>query len=153
MREGTPRWRALSQHLHYFTFCPFSYINYIYCIWYCVSAGCWGGQCGKHVHIEFVPSNVKMYILILKWNLDGLNKVLSFIELNKIESHRFGQKLCFFFFSRLLFFKGLVIERIGRKPLLIFGFTAMAVFFSLLTVFLNLQVSILYDPACGNGCD
>uniref|UniRef100_G3P384 Solute carrier family 2, facilitated glucose transporter member 5 n=1 Tax=Gasterosteus aculeatus aculeatus TaxID=481459 RepID=G3P384_GASAC len=37
---------------------------------------------------------------------------------------------------------GLVIERIGRKPLLIFGFSAMAVFFSLLTVFLNLCVSI-----------
>uniref|UniRef100_A0A3Q1ASG2 Solute carrier family 2, facilitated glucose transporter member 5 n=1 Tax=Amphiprion ocellaris TaxID=80972 RepID=A0A3Q1ASG2_AMPOC len=36
---------------------------------------------------------------------------------------------------------GLVIERIGRKPLLIFGFSSMAVFFSLLTVFLNFQVS------------
>lgn len=36
---------------------------------------------------------------------------------------------------------GLVIERIGRKPLLIFGFSAMAVFFSLLTVFLNFQVA------------
>lgn len=42
----------------------------------------------------------------------------------------------------LLFSKGLVIERIGRKPLLIFGFTAMAVFFSLLTVFLNFQVGV-----------
>uniref|UniRef100_A0A8C9YI23 Solute carrier family 2, facilitated glucose transporter member 5 n=1 Tax=Sander lucioperca TaxID=283035 RepID=A0A8C9YI23_SANLU len=36
---------------------------------------------------------------------------------------------------------GLVIERIGRRPLLIFGFSAMAVFFSLLTVFLNFQAS------------
>lgn len=43
-----------------------------------------------------------------------------------------------FFFSTP---QGLVIERIGRKPLLIFGFSAMAVFFSLLTVFLNFQVS------------
>ncbi|XP_063046337.1 solute carrier family 2, facilitated glucose transporter member 9 [Engraulis encrasicolus] len=36
---------------------------------------------------------------------------------------------------------GLVIERVGRKPLLIFGFAAMAFFFSLLTIFLNLQGS------------
>ncbi|XP_029948314.1 solute carrier family 2, facilitated glucose transporter member 9 isoform X1 [Salarias fasciatus] len=41
---------------------------------------------------------------------------------------------------------GLVIERIGRKPLLIFGFGAMAVFFSLLTVFLNLQESVSWMP-------
>ncbi|KAM3622429.1 uncharacterized protein V6R79_024971 [Siganus canaliculatus] len=41
---------------------------------------------------------------------------------------------------------GLVIERIGRKPLLIFGFSAMAVFFSLLTVFLNLQDSMSWMP-------
>lgn len=38
--------------------------------------------------------------------------------------------------------KGLVIEKIGRRPLLIFGFTAMAAFFSLLTIFLNFQVSL-----------
>ncbi|TWW61741.1 Solute carrier family 2, facilitated glucose transporter member 9, partial [Takifugu flavidus] len=41
---------------------------------------------------------------------------------------------------------GLVIERIGRKPLLIFGFTAMAVFFSLLTVFLNFQDRVSWMP-------
>ncbi|XP_062271557.1 solute carrier family 2, facilitated glucose transporter member 9 [Scomber scombrus] len=41
---------------------------------------------------------------------------------------------------------GLVIERIGRKPLLIFGFSAMAVFFSLLTVFLNFQDSVSWMP-------
>ncbi|XP_037347152.1 solute carrier family 2, facilitated glucose transporter member 9 isoform X2 [Pungitius pungitius] len=41
---------------------------------------------------------------------------------------------------------GLVIERIGRKPLLIFGFAAMAVFFSLLTVFLNFQDSVSWMP-------
>lgn len=41
---------------------------------------------------------------------------------------------------------GLVIERIGRKPLLIFGFSAMAVFFSLLTVFLNLQGRVTWMP-------
>ncbi|XP_060898288.1 solute carrier family 2, facilitated glucose transporter member 9 [Labrus mixtus] len=41
---------------------------------------------------------------------------------------------------------GLVIERIGRKPLLIFGFSAMAVFFSLLTVFLNFQDSVPWMP-------
>ncbi|GLD73199.1 solute carrier family 2, facilitated glucose transporter member 9 isoform X6 [Lates japonicus] len=41
---------------------------------------------------------------------------------------------------------GLVIERIGRKPLLIFGFSAMAVFFSLLTVFLNFQDSVMWMP-------
>uniref|UniRef100_A0A3B4Z5B0 Solute carrier family 2 member 9 n=1 Tax=Stegastes partitus TaxID=144197 RepID=A0A3B4Z5B0_9TELE len=41
---------------------------------------------------------------------------------------------------------GLVIERIGRKPLLIFGFSAMAVCFSLLTVFLNFQDSVSWMP-------
>ncbi|CAN9512452.1 unnamed protein product [Ophioblennius macclurei] len=41
---------------------------------------------------------------------------------------------------------GLVIERVGRKPLLIFGFGAMAVFFSLLTVFLNFQSSVSWMP-------
>ncbi|XP_049430550.1 solute carrier family 2, facilitated glucose transporter member 9 [Epinephelus fuscoguttatus] len=41
---------------------------------------------------------------------------------------------------------GLVIERIGRKPLLIFGFSAMAVFFSLLTVFLTFQDSLSWMP-------
>ncbi|XP_029007074.1 solute carrier family 2, facilitated glucose transporter member 9 isoform X3 [Betta splendens] len=41
---------------------------------------------------------------------------------------------------------GLVIERIGRKPLLIFGFSAMAVFFSLLTLCLNLQESATWMP-------
>ncbi|XP_015814812.3 solute carrier family 2, facilitated glucose transporter member 9 isoform X1 [Nothobranchius furzeri] len=41
---------------------------------------------------------------------------------------------------------GLVIERIGRKPLLIFGFSSMAVFFSLLTVFLNFQDSVSWMP-------
>ncbi|GAA6093112.1 solute carrier family 2, facilitated glucose transporter member 9 isoform X6 [Tachysurus ichikawai] len=38
---------------------------------------------------------------------------------------------------------GLVIERVGRKLLLIFGFSAMAVCYSLLTVFLNFQVRSL----------
>lgn len=37
--------------------------------------------------------------------------------------------------------QGLVIERVGRKLLLIFGFFAMALCFSLLTIFLNFQVS------------
>lgn len=41
---------------------------------------------------------------------------------------------------------GLVIERIGRKPLLIFGFSAMALFFSLLTVFLNFQDRVPWMP-------
>ncbi|XP_071350503.1 solute carrier family 2, facilitated glucose transporter member 9 isoform X2 [Trachinotus anak] len=41
---------------------------------------------------------------------------------------------------------GLVIERIGRKPLLIFGFSAMAFFFSLLTVFLNFQDGVSWMP-------
>ncbi|XP_069000600.1 solute carrier family 2, facilitated glucose transporter member 9 [Embiotoca jacksoni] len=41
---------------------------------------------------------------------------------------------------------GLVVERIGRKPLLIFGFTSMAVFFSLLTVFLNFQDIVSWMP-------
>ncbi|TKS70930.1 Solute carrier family 2, facilitated glucose transporter member 9 [Collichthys lucidus] len=46
---------------------------------------------------------------------------------------------------------GLVIERIGRKPLLIFGFSAMAGFFSLLTVFLNFQAQTcqLFGLQCG----
>ncbi|XP_029358172.1 solute carrier family 2, facilitated glucose transporter member 9 [Echeneis naucrates] len=41
---------------------------------------------------------------------------------------------------------GLVIERIGRKPLLIFGFSAMAFFFGLLTIFLNFQDRVLWMP-------
>ncbi|KAM6928487.1 solute carrier family 2, facilitated glucose transporter member 9 [Xenentodon cancila] len=41
---------------------------------------------------------------------------------------------------------GLVIERIGRKPLLIFGFSSMAVFFSLLTVFLYFQEKVPWLP-------
>ncbi|XP_031413890.1 LOW QUALITY PROTEIN: solute carrier family 2, facilitated glucose transporter member 9 [Clupea harengus] len=41
---------------------------------------------------------------------------------------------------------GLVIERIGRKPLLIFGFAAMALFFGLLTIFLTLQDRYSWMP-------
>ncbi|KAL7849901.1 hypothetical protein SRHO_G00192500, partial [Serrasalmus rhombeus] len=41
---------------------------------------------------------------------------------------------------------GLVIERIGRKPLLIFGFSAMAVCFTLLTIFLHFQDSFSWMP-------
>uniref|UniRef100_A0A7N8XRT5 Solute carrier family 2 member 9, like 2 n=1 Tax=Mastacembelus armatus TaxID=205130 RepID=A0A7N8XRT5_9TELE len=47
---------------------------------------------------------------------------------------------------------GLMIERIGRKPLLIFGFSAMAVFFSLLTVFLNFQNSMSWMPYLSYVC-
>ncbi|XP_065130449.2 solute carrier family 2, facilitated glucose transporter member 9 [Paramisgurnus dabryanus] len=41
---------------------------------------------------------------------------------------------------------GLVIEKVGRRPLLIFGFSAMAVCFSLLTVFLNFQDRFSWMP-------
>ncbi|XP_060757238.1 solute carrier family 2, facilitated glucose transporter member 9 isoform X3 [Neoarius graeffei] len=41
---------------------------------------------------------------------------------------------------------GLVIERVGRKRLLIFGFSAMAVCYSLLTVFLHFQDSYSWMP-------
>uniref|UniRef100_A0AAY4E982 Major facilitator superfamily (MFS) profile domain-containing protein n=1 Tax=Denticeps clupeoides TaxID=299321 RepID=A0AAY4E982_9TELE len=41
---------------------------------------------------------------------------------------------------------GLVIEKIGRKPLLIFGFSAMALFFGLLTIFLNFQDRYSWMP-------
>ncbi|TNN44689.1 Solute carrier family 2, facilitated glucose transporter member 9 [Liparis tanakae] len=47
---------------------------------------------------------------------------------------------------------GLVIERIGRKPLLIFGFLAMAVFYSLLTVFLKFQDSQSWMPYLSYAC-
>uniref|UniRef100_A0A3P9DMG0 Solute carrier family 2 member 9 n=1 Tax=Maylandia zebra TaxID=106582 RepID=A0A3P9DMG0_9CICH len=47
---------------------------------------------------------------------------------------------------------GLVIERIGRKPLLIFGFFSMAVFFSLLTVFLNFQDRVSWMPYLSYVC-
>ncbi|XP_056292928.1 solute carrier family 2, facilitated glucose transporter member 9 isoform X2 [Pseudoliparis swirei] len=47
---------------------------------------------------------------------------------------------------------GLVIERIGRKPLLIFGFSAMAVFYSLLTVFLKFQDSRSWMPYLSYAC-
>ncbi|KAL0977800.1 hypothetical protein UPYG_G00161320 [Umbra pygmaea] len=41
---------------------------------------------------------------------------------------------------------GLVIERVGRRPLLIFGFSAMAFFFGLLTVLLNFQDNNSWMP-------
>ncbi|MCJ8739576.1 hypothetical protein PDJAM_G00048770 [Pangasius djambal] len=41
---------------------------------------------------------------------------------------------------------GLVIERVGRKLLLIFGFSAMALCYSLLTVFLHFQDSYSWMP-------
>ncbi|KAF3856034.1 hypothetical protein F7725_016757 [Dissostichus mawsoni] len=47
---------------------------------------------------------------------------------------------------------GLVIERIGRRPLLIFGFVSMAVFFSLLTVFLHFQDSMSWMPYLSYVC-
>uniref|UniRef100_A0A7N6FDW8 Solute carrier family 2, facilitated glucose transporter member 5 n=1 Tax=Anabas testudineus TaxID=64144 RepID=A0A7N6FDW8_ANATE len=47
---------------------------------------------------------------------------------------------------------GLVIERIGRRPLLIFGFSAMAVFFSLLTLCLNLQDRTTWMPYLSYVC-
>ncbi|KAK2862432.1 hypothetical protein Q5P01_001965 [Channa striata] len=47
---------------------------------------------------------------------------------------------------------GLVIERIGRKPLLIFGFAAMAVFFSLLTLCLNFQDRASWMPYVSYAC-
>ncbi|XP_024126539.1 solute carrier family 2, facilitated glucose transporter member 9 isoform X1 [Oryzias melastigma] len=47
---------------------------------------------------------------------------------------------------------GLVIERIGRKPLLIFGFSSMAVFFSLLTAFLYFQNSVAWLPYLSYVC-
>ncbi|XP_067111861.1 solute carrier family 2, facilitated glucose transporter member 9 [Osmerus mordax] len=47
---------------------------------------------------------------------------------------------------------GLVIERIGRRPLLIFGFSAMAVCFSLLTVFLNFQDRVSWMPYLSFTC-
>ncbi|XP_045079264.1 solute carrier family 2, facilitated glucose transporter member 9 [Coregonus clupeaformis] len=47
---------------------------------------------------------------------------------------------------------GLVIERIGRRPLLIFGFSAMAFFFGLLTVFLNFQDQYSWMPYLSFTC-
>ncbi|XP_076012663.1 solute carrier family 2, facilitated glucose transporter member 9 isoform X2 [Genypterus blacodes] len=47
---------------------------------------------------------------------------------------------------------GLVIERIGRKRLLIFGFISMAVCFSLLTVFLNFQDRTSWMPFLSYAC-
>ncbi|XP_043918530.1 solute carrier family 2, facilitated glucose transporter member 9 isoform X2 [Protopterus annectens] len=41
---------------------------------------------------------------------------------------------------------GLVVERLGRRPLLIGGFSSMAVFFGMLTVSLNLQKTVLWMP-------
>lgn len=41
----------------------------------------------------------------------------------------------------LFVFQGLVIERLGRRPLLIGGFGLMVVFFAILTVSLTLQVT------------
>lgn len=40
-------------------------------------------------------------------------------------------------------FQGLVIERLGRRPLLIGGFGLMIIFFGVLTVSLTLQVTLV----------
>ncbi|MBN3326466.1 GTR9 protein, partial [Atractosteus spatula] len=42
--------------------------------------------------------------------------------------------------------KGLVIERVGRRPLLIAGFGAMAVCYGVLTIFLNFQSTVSWMP-------
>lgn len=47
---------------------------------------------------------------------------------------------------------GLVIEHVGRRPLLIFGFSAMSVSFGLLTVFLNFQNQFPWMPYLSFGC-
>ncbi|XP_061107973.1 solute carrier family 2, facilitated glucose transporter member 9 [Conger conger] len=47
---------------------------------------------------------------------------------------------------------GLVIERVGRRPLLIFGFTAMAVSFGLLTIFLTFQNRVSWMPYLSFAC-
>ncbi|XP_071777978.2 solute carrier family 2, facilitated glucose transporter member 9-like [Centroberyx gerrardi] len=46
----------------------------------------------------------------------------------------------------------LLIERVGRRPLLIFGFSGMAVGFSALTVFLNLQDRVSWMPYLSFAC-
>ncbi|XP_066576125.1 solute carrier family 2, facilitated glucose transporter member 9 isoform X2 [Amia ocellicauda] len=47
---------------------------------------------------------------------------------------------------------GLVIERVGRRPLLIAGFGAMAVSYGLLTIFLNFQSSVSWMPYLSFSC-
>uniref|UniRef100_A0A667WPT1 Solute carrier family 2, facilitated glucose transporter member 9-like n=1 Tax=Myripristis murdjan TaxID=586833 RepID=A0A667WPT1_9TELE len=47
---------------------------------------------------------------------------------------------------------GLLIERVGRRPLLILGFSGMAVGFSALTAFLNLQDRAPWMPYLGFAC-
>ncbi|RXM98840.1 Solute carrier family 2, facilitated glucose transporter member 9 [Acipenser ruthenus] len=42
--------------------------------------------------------------------------------------------------------QGTIIEHVGRRPLLIGGFGAMAVFYGLLTIFLNLQTKAYWLP-------
>ncbi|XP_078141759.1 solute carrier family 2, facilitated glucose transporter member 9-like [Centroberyx gerrardi] len=47
---------------------------------------------------------------------------------------------------------GLLIERVGRRPLLIVGFSGMAVSYSLLTVFLNIQDTGSWTPYVSFAC-
>ncbi|XP_078141758.1 solute carrier family 2, facilitated glucose transporter member 9-like [Centroberyx gerrardi] len=47
---------------------------------------------------------------------------------------------------------GLLIERVGRRPLLIVGFAGMAVSYSLLTVFLNIQDRGSWTPYVSFAC-
>ncbi|KAK6493563.1 solute carrier family 2 [Huso huso] len=47
---------------------------------------------------------------------------------------------------------GMIIEHVGRRPLLIGGFGAMAVFYGLLTIFLNLQTKASWLPYLSFGC-
>uniref|UniRef100_A0A667XAF0 Solute carrier family 2, facilitated glucose transporter member 5 n=1 Tax=Myripristis murdjan TaxID=586833 RepID=A0A667XAF0_9TELE len=46
----------------------------------------------------------------------------------------------------------LVIEHVGRKPLLIVGFSGMAVFYSLTTVFINIQDRVSWMPYLSFAC-
>ncbi|XP_071374983.1 lens intrinsic membrane protein 2.2 isoform X1 [Centroberyx affinis] len=47
---------------------------------------------------------------------------------------------------------GLLIERVGRRPLLVVGFSGLAVCYSLLTVFLNIQDTVSWMPYVSFAC-
>uniref|UniRef100_A0A667XIG5 Solute carrier family 2, facilitated glucose transporter member 5 n=1 Tax=Myripristis murdjan TaxID=586833 RepID=A0A667XIG5_9TELE len=71
-----------------------------------------------------------------------MNRILSEAGLSKslISYMTIGVGGCFFLSAFSL--QALVIEHVGRKPLLIVGFSGMAVFYSLTTVFINIQCFI-----------
>uniref|UniRef100_A0A8C0BRB2 Solute carrier family 2, facilitated glucose transporter member 5 n=1 Tax=Buteo japonicus TaxID=224669 RepID=A0A8C0BRB2_9AVES len=90
------------------------------------------------------------------YQLCGLNAVSVLLQAMENILHGLSASALLIKSNATLFvFQGLVIERLGRRPLLIGGFGLMVVFFAVLTVSLTLQVTLqslcifILSFACG----